>query len=62
MAASIDVALAGPRFYHGKKTDDPFVYAEGRQDIGAAEVRASVRALWRAWAAVLSAALLLAVL
>jgi len=57
MAASIDVALAGPRVYHGKPTDDPFVYAEGRKDIGPADVRAAVRILWRAWAALLCGSL-----
>lgn len=62
MAASIDVALAGPRVYHGQPTEDPFVYAEGKHQIGAAEVRAAVRTLWRAWAALLCLSLLLALL
>ncbi len=62
MAASIDVALAGPRIYHGTKTDDPFVYAEGQKDIGATDVRNAVRVLWRAWVVLLSVSLLLAAL
>lgn len=62
MAASIDVVLAGPRVYHGTQTDDPFVYAQGRRDIGAAEIKSAVRVLWRAWAVLLGASLLIAVL
>lgn len=60
MAASINVALAGPRFYHGAPTDDPFVYPEGKRIIGATEIRHAVRVLWRAWVALLCAALLIA--
>ena len=62
MASSINVALAGPRTYHGKPTDDPFVHAEGRKNIGAAEIREAVRVLWRAWAAMLVLSLAFAVL
>ena len=57
MAARIDVALAGPRVYHGRPTDDPFVYAEGRTNISAADVRAAVSTLWRAWGVLLVIAL-----
>ncbi len=62
MAASIGVALAGPRVYHGRPTEDPFVFPEGRKDIGAADVRAAIHVLWRAWAALLCVSVVLALL
>ena len=62
MAASIDVALAGPRVYHGAPTDDPFVNADGQKTIGAAHVRDAVRVLWRAWAVLVAITLVVAVL
>lgn len=62
MAASIDVALAGPRVYHGARTDDPFVNDEGRKTIGAAEIRDAVRVLWRAWAVLVAITLVVALL
>lgn len=62
MAASIGVALAGPRVYHGAQTGDPFVYAEGKHDIGAAEVRDAIRVLWRAWTVLLCASFFIAML
>ena len=62
MADSIDVALAGPRVYHGAPTDDPFVNETGRKNIGAGEVRSAVRVLWRAWAALLAITLVVALL
>ena len=49
MAVVLNVALSGPRSYGGEVRDFPFVYAEGRKDIGPAEVDAAARALWRAW-------------
>ena len=62
MAASIDVALAGPRVYHGAPTDDPFVNVDGQKIIGAAHVRDAVRVLWRAWAVLVAITLVVAVL
>ncbi|MBD3679931.1 MAG: cobalamin biosynthesis protein [Rhodobacteraceae bacterium] len=49
MAAVLGVALSGPRSYEGEMRDYPFVHPEGRRDIGAPEIRASVAALWRTW-------------
>lgn len=62
MAVSIDTGLAGPRIYHDKPTDDPFVYVEGRKGIGASDLRAAVRILWRAWAVLLCVSLVPALL
>ncbi|MGF1446275.1 MAG: adenosylcobinamide-phosphate synthase CbiB [Pikeienuella sp.] len=59
MAASLKVALAGPRVYAGALTDDPWVYAEGCRNPGPAEIRAACVRLWRAWALLLGLAGLL---
>ncbi|MFT4150193.1 MAG: adenosylcobinamide-phosphate synthase CbiB [Paracoccaceae bacterium] len=58
LAPVLDVALAGPRSYNGRMTDFPWVWPEGRREIGPDEVDAAVRALWRTWGAMV---LLLAV-
>jgi len=50
MAAGLDVALSGPRSYHGEVRDYPFVHAEGRRDIGASDIDRAVAVLWRVWA------------
>ncbi len=49
-AVVLGIALSGPRSYHGRMTDQPFVHPEGRHNIGAPEVRAATRLLWRVWA------------
>lgn len=48
-ARGLNVALAGPRSYHGSLSDDPFVNPEGKRVIGADEIIAGVRLLWRVW-------------
>ena len=60
MAVCLDIQLSGPRSYDGQMRDFPVVNPEGRANIGAAEIEASVRALWRCWGAVLLGAVLLA--
>ena len=60
MARALGVALSGPRTYHGVLTDFPYVNETGRKDIGAPEVDAACRALWRVWAGALGLAILLA--
>lgn len=50
LAPILDVALAGPRSYGGRMTDYPWVWPEGRRDIGPEDIDAAVRALWRVWA------------
>jgi len=37
-ASSLGIALAGPRIYDGKPTDDPYINAEGRRDIDAGDI------------------------
>ncbi|HHB81540.1 MAG TPA: cobalamin biosynthesis protein [Aliiroseovarius sp.] len=60
MARVLDVALSGPRVYHGTPTTDPFVNETGRRDIGQREIRAAVATLWRVWAALLALSILAA--
>ncbi len=60
MAVVLNAALSGPRSYGGRRRDFPFVWPEGRRDIGPVEIEAAVGALWRAWAGLLAAAVILA--
>jgi len=59
-AASLEIALAGPRIYGGAVTDDPYLNAEGRRAAGPADIEAAVRLIWRAWWGVLALAVLAA--
>lgn len=62
MARALGVALSGPRSYHGTRQEFPYVNADGRRDIGAAEIEAACRALWRTWGAALVLVAVLALL
>ncbi len=61
MAASLDIALAGPRSYDGERRDFPFVNPAGRHALTADDIDATTNALWRTWAITLAFATLLAV-
>jgi len=54
MARALGVALSGPRSYHGTRQEFPYVNARGRRAIGATEIDAACRALWRTWGAALA--------
>jgi adenosylcobinamide-phosphate synthase len=59
VAATLGIALAGPRIYGGVVTGDPYLNPEGRvAHLG--DIEAAVRLIWRAWWLVLAAALLAA--
>ncbi|TBX20527.1 adenosylcobinamide-phosphate synthase CbiB [Nioella sediminis] len=60
MAGVLDVALSGPRSYHGETRDFPWVNGSGAREIGVAEVDASISVLWRVWAAFGAVTLVLA--
>lgn len=62
MAASLGVALGGPRIYGGVVTDDPYLHPEGDRDPGSAEIQRAVVLIWRAWAILLGIAVIGAVL
>ncbi|SNY93285.1 adenosylcobinamide-phosphate synthase [Cohaesibacter sp. ES.047] len=42
MAQRLDIALSGPRYYGDALTDEPFVNPDGKREIGAAEIEASL--------------------
>lgn len=54
MAVALDVAISGPRSYHGRMTDYPWVWPEGRRELGADDIDRTVSALWRGWAGMLA--------
>ncbi len=53
MAVALNVALSGPRAYHGEYRDYPWVWPEGQRDAGPGDIDAACAALWRAWALML---------
>ncbi|MES2145468.1 MAG: adenosylcobinamide-phosphate synthase CbiB [Pseudomonadota bacterium] len=59
MAVVLNVALSGPRSYHGQRRDFPWVWPEGRRDPGPRDIDAACAALWRAWAGMLVIVLVL---
>ena len=62
MAGVLGVALSGPRSYNGRVTDQPFINAKGRKDLGPDDIDAAVMLLWRAWAGLLFALCVCAIL
>ncbi len=54
MAAVLNIRLSGPRSYHGEMRDFPYVYPEGRADVGPDDIDAACVALWRTWAGMLA--------
>ena len=51
LARSLDIALAGPRSYHGERHDYPWVNGGGTRDLGPAEIDAGRRLVWKTWRA-----------
>lgn len=49
MAQTLDIALSGPRAYHGRMEDLPWVHETGDRTIGPDQIDRSLRLLWRAW-------------
>lgn len=60
MAVALDVAISGPRSYHGRLADYPWVWPEGRHDLGPDDIDRTVAALWRGWWAMLALTALVA--
>lgn len=52
-AATLGIALAGPRVYGGKKTDDSFLNSSGRRDLSPTDVSDAVTLTWLGWFALL---------
>lgn len=61
MAATLGVALSGPRSYEGEMRDFPWVNAEGVRDIGPKEIDQSVDLLWSGWLVMLGFVILVVV-
>lgn len=53
LAATLGIAVAGPRVYDGVTTDDPYLNAEGRRDLEEIDIRDAMTTLWVAWAVLL---------
>ncbi|MEL6452406.1 MAG: adenosylcobinamide-phosphate synthase CbiB [Pseudomonadota bacterium] len=53
MARAHDIALAGPRVYHGTPQDLAWVHPAGRRDLAPPDIDASLAIVWKAWAAAL---------
>lgn len=58
MAQILDIALSGPRSYHGQSREFPWVHPQGRRDIGPDDIDTAVAVLWRTWAIGLGVALI----
>jgi adenosylcobinamide-phosphate synthase len=50
MARALNVALAGPRSYHGEIRHLAWVNESARQDIGPREIERAIGILWQVWA------------
>ena len=61
LAPVLNVALSGPRSYHGVRKHYNWVWPEGRRDPGPDDIDAAANALWRVWAALLAFAVLIVI-
>ncbi len=62
MAQTLNVALSGPRAYEAEIEDAPYIHANGKRQIGPAEIDEALTVLWQAWRWVFSMALAFALL
>jgi adenosylcobinamide-phosphate synthase len=62
MALALNVALAGPRSYHGRLTDFAWIHPNGSRHPDAYEIERSVDILWKSWAALLALVVISAIL
>ncbi|APX12634.1 adenosylcobinamide-phosphate synthase CbiB [Tateyamaria omphalii] len=62
MARALNIALAGPRSYHGRMEDLAWVHPDGRRDITPADIDAALRIVWKSWGLALAFILLIGVL
>jgi adenosylcobinamide-phosphate synthase len=61
MAVVLNVALSGPRSYHGQVKDYPWVWQEGRLMLTPYDIDHAVSALWRTWGLMLVVVAILAI-
>lgn len=50
MAHSMNIALAGPRSYHGQIKDLAWVNGTGKRDLGPPDIDAAISIVWKSWA------------
>ncbi|WP_147110664.1 adenosylcobinamide-phosphate synthase CbiB [Tateyamaria sp. syn59] len=62
MARALNIALAGPRSYHGRMEDLAWVNPDGRRTLGPADIDAAVRIVWKSWGLALAAIIFVGVL
>lgn len=62
MAPALGVALSGPRSYEGRMQDFQWVNAAGHQDVGAKQIEAATKLLWRSWAIAFAAVIVMELL
>lgn len=59
LSRSLDVALSGPRAYHGEMQHYDWVNATGRKDAQSHDIHAACKRLWLAWGILLLSCLIL---
>lgn len=62
LAATLRIAVAGPRVYDGVTTEDPFLNSEGRRKLTPVDVSDAMTTLWMAWTVLLVIAIVYGVL
>jgi adenosylcobinamide-phosphate synthase len=58
MAGVLNVALSGPRSYHGEMREEAFVNEDGAKEIDAGDIDVAAGVLWRAWGLMLALAVI----
>ena len=62
MARALNIALAGPRTYHGQIEDLAWVNGQGKRTLGPRDIDAAIRIIWKSWWAFLGALMSIGVL
>lgn len=61
MAHAMDIALAGPRSYHGHIEDLAWVNGSGKRDLGPVDIDAATLMVWKTWMVIVTSLFLLGV-
>ncbi len=62
LARALDIALAGPRSYHGQKIEFAYVNPTGRKTLTHNDIDAAVTVLWKTWGMTLAACFVIALI
>ena len=49
MARALNIALAGPRSYHGQVEDLAWVNGQGRRDLTPTDIDTAISMVWKTW-------------